>query len=208
MTAKVRDKDSVSVSEGLAAVTRSHTKARKTPPGSSGSCDALIFRLLVIRIGRKRVFLGEVQAICSILLMQSHGTDPVSRSQGVPNTGIPGEAKVSLPSLQISQGKHVGGRFLIYVEATFPLANRPTNRARLKGNGCFYYLDVSFFSCDPKGESSVPEQPCTLGSMLVLKAFFRLSPGQILRTHRYVGTFPFYKEDGQRAHGSGTSDTY
>lgn len=79
------------------------------------------------------------------------------------NTRIPGEAEVALPSPQISQGEHVGGRFLVHMEVTFPVANRPTSRARLKGNGCFYYLDFSFFSCDPKGGSSVHKQPLHAG---------------------------------------------
>lgn len=79
------------------------------------------------------------------------------------NTGIPGETEVALPSPQINQGEHVGGRFLVHTEVTFPLANRPTNKARLKGNGCLYYLGFSFFSCDPKGGSLVHEQPLHAG---------------------------------------------
>lgn len=62
------------------------------------------------------------------------------------NTGIPGEAEVALPSPQISHGEHVGGRFLVHTEVTFPLANRPTNRARLKKNGFFLLLGLLFFS--------------------------------------------------------------
>lgn len=54
-----RDQDSVPVSQGLSAATRSHNKARKTPSGSPESIMAhvhLDIGLLVLRRGMKQKF--------------------------------------------------------------------------------------------------------------------------------------------------------
>lgn len=92
------------------------------------------------------------------------------------------------------------------LEATFPLANKPTTRARLTRNGCSCCLDFSFFSGDPKEGRSVHEQPLHVGIYIDPQCPPLCISQRYLERHRYVVTSPFYKKEGEPGWAGETLD--